>query len=51
MKCDVSEKTKQKKIALNMEHKRLENELLKLGKSHEYRCCPPSLKPESTKGS
>jgi hypothetical protein len=51
--CNVCEKTKQQEIALNLEHKRLENELLKkqielLEKSQEYRCCPQSSEPAST---
>jgi hypothetical protein len=45
--CDVCEPTLMKEIELDLEHKRLQNELLKkqidlLDKSQEYRCCPPS---------
>lgn len=43
--CDVCEPTLHKEIELDLEHKRLQNELLKkqidlLEKSQEYRCCP-----------
>jgi hypothetical protein len=43
--CQTCEPTLQKEIELNLEHKRLENELLKrqielLDKAQEYRCCP-----------
>jgi hypothetical protein len=43
--CDVCEPTLMKGIELDLEHKRLQNELLKkqidlLEKSQEYRCCP-----------
>jgi hypothetical protein len=43
--CDVCEPELQKQIALELEHKDLENQLLKkqidlLEKSQEYRCCP-----------
>ncbi len=43
--CDVCEPTLMKGIELDLEHKRLQNELLKkqidlLDKSQEYRCCP-----------
>lgn len=44
--CETCEPTLQREIALDMEHKRLKNELLKrrielLEQSQEYRCCPP----------
>ncbi len=44
-KCDTCEPTLSKAIHLNLERKRLENELLKrqielLDQSQEYRCCP-----------
>ena len=43
--CDVCEPALEKSIELELEHKRLQNELLKkqielLEKSQEYRCCP-----------
>ena len=43
--CDVCEPTLMKSIELDLENKRLQNELLKkqielLDKSQEYRCCP-----------
>ena len=43
--CDICEPSLDKEIELELEHKRLENELLKkqialLDKSQEYRCCP-----------
>jgi hypothetical protein len=43
--CQTCEPALQKEIELNLEHKRLENELLKrqielLDKAQEYRCCP-----------
>ena len=43
--CDVCEPALDKAIQLDLERKRLENELLKkkielLEKSQEYRCCP-----------
>jgi hypothetical protein len=43
--CDVCEPTMLKEIELDLEHKRLQNELLQkqialLEKSQEYRCCP-----------
>lgn len=43
--CDVCEPSLDREIELELEHKRLENELLKkqialLEKSQEYRCCP-----------
>lgn len=43
--CDVCEPARQREIALDLERKALENELLKkqielLEKSQEYRCCP-----------
>jgi hypothetical protein len=43
--CDVCEPTLMKEIELDLENKRLKNELLKkqidlLDKSQEYRCCP-----------
>ena len=43
--CDVCEPALDKAIQLDLEHKRLENELLKkkidlLAQSQEYRCCP-----------
>jgi hypothetical protein len=43
--CDICEPTLMKEIELELEHKRLQNELLKrqidlLDKSQEYRCCP-----------
>jgi hypothetical protein len=43
--CDVCEPTLMKEIELDLENKRLKNELLKrqidlLAKSQEYRCCP-----------
>jgi len=45
--CDVCEPSLDKEIELELEHRRLENELLKkqialLEKSQEYRCCPPA---------
>ena len=49
--CDICEPSIKKKNELDLEHKRLENELLKkqielLEKSQEYRCCPanPEIK-------
>lgn len=43
--CDTCEPALERSIELELEHKRLQNELLKkqielLEKSHEYRCCP-----------
>jgi hypothetical protein len=43
--CDTCEPSLQKEIELNLEHKRLENEMLKrqvelLDQAQEYRCCP-----------
>ncbi len=43
--CDTCEPNLERAIELELEHKRLQNELLKkqielLEKSHEYRCCP-----------
>ena len=43
--CNVCEPALEREIELELEHKRLENELLKkqialLEKSQEYRCCP-----------
>jgi hypothetical protein len=43
--CDICEPTLMQEIELDLEHKKLENELLKrqnelLDKSQEYRCCP-----------
>jgi hypothetical protein len=43
--CDVCEPSLDREIALDLDRKALENELLKkqielLEKSHEYRCCP-----------
>jgi hypothetical protein len=44
-KCETCEPTLQEEIKLDIEHKRLQNEMLKrqielLEKSQEYRCCP-----------
>ena len=43
--CNICEPAVEKSVDLELEHKRLQNELLKkqidlLEKSHEYRCCP-----------
>ena len=43
--CDICEETLHSEIMLDLEHKKLENDLLKkqielLEKSQEYRCCP-----------
>ena len=43
--CDVCEEARKQEITLELEHKKLENELLKrqielLDKAQEYRCCP-----------
>lgn len=51
--CDICETNKAVEIELELEHKRLENELLKrqielLDKAQEYRCCPPSATEETT---
>lgn len=48
--CDICEPSLQKEIELDLERKRLENELLKrkielLDKSQEYRCCPADSEP------
>ncbi len=48
--CDICEPELMKEIELNLEHKKLENELLKrqidlLEKSQEYRCCPAETPP------
>jgi hypothetical protein len=45
--CDTCEPALEKAIQLELEHKQLQNELLKkqielLEKSQEYRCCPVS---------
>jgi hypothetical protein len=50
--CDICETSKAVEIELELEHKRLENELLKrqielLDKAQEYRCCPPSATEET----
>ncbi|MCW4028604.1 MAG: hypothetical protein NWE92_03020 [Candidatus Bathyarchaeota archaeon] len=51
--CDVCDETRKREIELDLEHKRLENELLKrkielLDKAQEYRCCPqPAPEPEA----
>ncbi len=49
--CDICEPTVMKEIELDLERKRLENELLQkkialLEKSQEYRCCPAGEVPE-----
>lgn len=49
--CDVCEPNLMKSIELDLEHKRLQNELLKkqidlLAKSQEYRCCPVAASDE-----
>lgn len=49
--CDTCEPALQKEIDLELERKRLENDLLKrkielLDKSQEYRCCPVGSEPE-----
>lgn len=49
--CDICEPTVIKEIELDLERKRLENELLQkkialLEKSQEYRCCPAGEAPE-----
>jgi hypothetical protein len=49
--CSVCEPALAKEIALDLEHKRLQNELLKkqielLDKSQEYRCCPGEMTTE-----
>jgi hypothetical protein len=49
--CDVCEPTLQKEIELELERKKLENEMLKkkidlLEKSQEYRCCPEGSEEE-----
>ncbi len=50
--CNTCEPARRKEIELDLEHKRLENEMLKrqieiLEKSQEYRCCPgESVKAE-----
>ena len=48
--CNICESELMKEIELNLEHKKLENELLKrqtelLEKSQEYRCCPAGSTP------
>jgi hypothetical protein len=48
--CNICEPELMKEIELNIEHKKLENELLKrqtelLEKSQEYRCCPGESNP------
>ena len=50
--CNVCEETRLKSIELDVERRKLENELLQkhitlLEKSHEYRCCPPAPVAES----
>jgi hypothetical protein len=50
--CDICETNKAVEIELDLEHKRLENELLKrqielLDKAQEYRCCPTSPTEET----
>lgn len=51
--CDICEPSLQKEIELDLERKRLENELLKrkielLDKSQEYRCCPADSEADET---
>ena len=51
--CDVCEPTLDEEIALELERKKLENEMLKkqielLDKSQEYRCCPAGEVEEET---
>jgi hypothetical protein len=48
--CDTCEPALEKSIQLELEHKQLQNELLKkqielLEKSQEYRCCPAAAEP------
>jgi uncharacterized protein YuzB (UPF0349 family) len=50
--CNVCEETRLKSIELDVERRKLENELLQkqitlLEKSQEYRCCPPAPVAES----
>jgi hypothetical protein len=50
--CNVCEPELDREIQLDLEHKQLENELLKrqidlLDKSQEYRCCPADEEPTS----
>ncbi|HEY7228242.1 MAG TPA: hypothetical protein VH481_08965 [Nitrososphaeraceae archaeon] len=50
--CNICEPELMKEIELNIEHKKLENELLKrqtelLEKSQEYRCCPAESTPSA----
>jgi hypothetical protein len=50
--CNVCEATRLKSIELDVERKKLENDLLQkqitlLEKSQEYRCCPPASVEES----
>jgi hypothetical protein len=50
--CDVCEPALEREIELELEHKQLENELLKkqidlLEKSQEYRCCPDGDEDET----
>ena len=51
--CDICEPSLDRSIELDLERKRLENELLKkqialLEKSQEYRCCPKDEKETET---
>ena len=51
--CHVCEPTLDEEIALELERKKLENEMLKkqielLDKSQEYRCCPAGEVEEAT---
>jgi hypothetical protein len=48
--CNICEREFMKELELNLERKKLENELLKrqidlLEKSQEYRCCPAEITP------
>ena len=54
--CDICETTRSVEIELDLEHKRLENELLKrqieiLDKAQEYRCCPTEATEETSEPS
>jgi hypothetical protein len=54
--CDICETSKSVEIELDLEHKRLENELLKrqielLDKAQEYRCCPTGANEETAEPS
>jgi hypothetical protein len=51
--CDICEEARKQEIELELERKKLENELLKrqielLDKAQEYRCCPQAATESTT---